>query len=103
MKRATFLLLPLLALAGCGASPEQRVNAALQEAGLPAKIARCMAGRMTERLSIEQLKELKSVAKAETPGEKMSVKRVLRRIAELGDPQIVTVTTNAAIKCEIGG
>ena len=102
MKRAT-LLLPLLALAGCAITPEQRVNAALQEAGLSPKIARCMAGRLTSRLSTAQLKELKSLTKNRQPGEKMTVKRILRRMAELGDPEIVSVTTTAAIKCEIGG
>ena len=102
MKRALFLL-PLLTLAGCAITAEQRVNAALQNAGIPARVAGCMAKRMVDKLSIDQLKELKALAKEREPGETMSVKHVLHRVEALGDPEIVTVTTRAAITCEIKG
>jgi hypothetical protein len=102
MKRALFLL-PLLALAGCAITPEQRVNAALRNAGVPPRVASCMAERMVSKLSIEQLKELKGLAKGHAPGEKMSVKHMLKRVAAIGDPEIVSVTSRAAIGCYIAG
>jgi hypothetical protein len=102
MKRA-LIVLPLLALAGCAITPEQRVNAALQKAGVPPRIAHCMAGRMAAKLSIAQLKQLKALVKSDEPDEKMNVKHALRRVAALGDPEIVSVTTRAAITCEIKG
>ncbi len=102
MKRA-FLILPLIALAGCVATPEQRVNAALQQAGVPSPVAHCMAERMVAKLSIAQLKELKALAKDHEPGEKMSAKHILKRVATIGDPQIVEVTSRAAIGCYIAG
>jgi hypothetical protein len=99
-----FLLLPALALlAGCAVTPEQRVNAALRDAGVPPRVASCMAERMVAKLSIEQLKELKSLAKAEQPGEKVSAKHILKRVAAIGDPQVVEVTSRAAIGCYIAG
>jgi hypothetical protein len=103
MKHA-FLLLPALALlAGCAITPEQRVNAALRDAGVPPRVASCMAERMAAKLSIEQLKELKSLAKAQEPGEKMNAKHILKRVAAIGDPEVVEVTSRAAIGCYIAG
>ena len=102
MNRA-LIILPLLALAGCAFTAEQRVNAALQKAGIPPRVASCMAERMASKLSTSQLEQLKTIAKNREPGEKMSMKHVLRRIVELDDPKIVSVTTRAAITCEIKG
>jgi hypothetical protein len=62
-----------------------------------------MAERMVARLSIEQLKELKSLAKTQEPGEKMSAKHILKRVAAIGDPEVVEVTSRAAIGCYIAG
>jgi ABC-type uncharacterized transport system auxiliary subunit len=102
MKRA-LILLPLLALAGCAITPEQRVNAALQQAGVPPRVASCMAERMASKLSIAQLKQLKALARDRAPGEKMSVKHILKRVEAIGDPEIVSVTSRAAIGCAIAG
>ena len=104
MKRALFLI-PLLSLtlAGCAVTPEQRVNAALRQAGVPPRVASCMAERMAAKLSIEQLKELKALAKSDEPGEKMSAKHILKRVAAIGDPEVVEVTSRAAIGCYIAG
>ena len=98
------LLLPALALlAGCAITPEERVNAALRNAGVPPRVASCMAERMASKLSIAQLKELKAIAKTDEPGEKMSAKHILKRVAAIGDPQVVEVTSRAAIGCYIAG
>jgi hypothetical protein len=104
MKRA-LLLIPALALtlAGCAVTPEQRVNAALRQAGVPPRVASCMAERMAAKLSIEQLKELKALAKSDEPGEKMTPKHILKRVAAIGDPEVVEVTSRAAIGCYIAG
>jgi hypothetical protein len=103
LKRAALLL--LLPLAACAASPEQRVRAALVDAGVKEEVARCMAERMVAKLSIEQLQELKrlgSLAK-EDPGKKMTPRRILRQVEALGDPEVVSVTSHAAIVCYVMG
>jgi hypothetical protein len=103
MKRALQLLPAFALLASCAITPEQRVNIALRDAGVPPRVASCMAERMAAKLSIEQLKELKSLAKAQAPGEKMSAKHILKRVAAIGDPEVVAVTSRAAIGCYIAG
>jgi hypothetical protein len=105
MRRA-FFLLPILALAGCAATPEQRVRAELVQAGVPPHVAGCMAERMTAKLTIEQLKELKrlgTLAKEEGDREHMTPKHILHKVEALGDPEIVEVTSRAAIGCYIAG
>jgi hypothetical protein len=103
MKRSLLPLLSLLALAGCAVTPEQRVNSALREAGVPPRVASCMAERMAARLSIEQLKELKALSKLREPGEKMGPKHIMRSVEAIGDPEVVRVTTRAALGCYIAG
>ncbi|MBW8743773.1 MAG: hypothetical protein JF628_05430 [Sphingomonas sp.] len=104
MKRALLLLSVLsLTLAGCAVTPEQRVNAALRQAGVPPRVANCMAERMASRLSIEQLKELKRLAALREPGESAGPKHILRAVEAIGDPEIVRVTTRAALGCYIAG
>lgn len=103
MKRLLFLAPALLALAGCAITPEQRVNAALRDAGVPPRVASCMAERMAAKLSVEQLKELKRLAALREPGESMGPKHILRSVEAIGDPEIVRVTTRAAVGCYIAG
>jgi hypothetical protein len=103
LKRAALLL--LLPLAACAASPEQRVRAALVDAGVREDVARCMAERMAAKLSIEQLEELKrlgSLAKQD-PDKKMTPHRILRKVEALGDPEVVSVTSRAALVCYVMG
>jgi len=103
MKHALLLLPAFALLAGCAVTPEQRVNAALRDAGVPPRVASCMAERMAARLSIEQLKELKRLAALREPGESTGPKHILRSVEAIGDPEIVRVTTRAAVGCYIAG
>jgi hypothetical protein len=95
-KTRVALLLPL-ALAAC-MTPTARVEAGLERAGLKPRLARCMAPRMTDRLSHGQLRQLASLPKAERA---QSFDELLYRLRALDDPEIVRVTSKAALKCEI--
>lgn len=100
------LFLSLAVLVGCAATPEQRVRAALVEAGVQDDVAHCMAQRMVEKLSTQQLLELKrlaTLAKQEDPDRKMTPHRLLRKVEALGDPEIITVTSRAALGCYLMG
>jgi hypothetical protein len=103
MKKPLFLAPALMALAGCAVTPEQRVNAALRQAGVPPRVASCMAERMADRLSIQQLRELKRLSALRGSDEHMGPKHFLRSVEALGDPEIVRVTTRAAVGCYIAG
>lgn len=104
--KSAAVLLSLALLAGCTATPEQRVRAALVEAGVQDDVAHCMARRMVEKLSTQQLLELKrlaTLAKQEDPDRKMTPHRLLRKVEALDDPEIIAVTSRAALGCYLMG
>ena len=90
------VLLPLV-LAACS-SPDSQTRDALIKAGLSRDVAECMADEMVDNLSIAQLRRLSALGK----GEKKGVKQLLRRIRDLDDPQIVSVTASAGALCATG-
>jgi hypothetical protein len=96
----TFRLLPplgaLCIIAGCGL-PEARLRAGLVNAGVPPPLAGCMAGRMTARLSIAQLRRIGELPRARAAP---SAAEFLHRVRALGDPEIVSVSAAAAAACE---
>ena len=108
------LLLILLAALGVGAwlyfgdglriVTERSVEVALVEAGVPEEQAACMAPRMTERLSPEQLRKLQNVAPQD---DETSLPRdtgeALDRIRRVEDPEAIEVTVRAAAACAFGG
>src|SRR5690242_3309199 len=94
--RVALLLLPLAA-AACMA-PTARVEAGLERAGLKPRLARCIAPRLTDRLSREQLRQLASLPKAPRAA---SFDELLYRLRALDDPEIVHVASKAALKCEL--
>lgn len=82
---------------------QRRVEAALVDVGLPQQQASCMAARMTERLTLNQLRKLEGLAPQEgeaalplTPGE------MLARLRRVDDPEAVEVTATAAAICALG-
>jgi hypothetical protein len=99
------LLAALLPLAACsGLSPEARVQAGLEKAGLSPRMARCMAPRLVERLSGDELRKLGSLGGVtkDSPRE-MSLDELLFRIRALDDPHIVKVVSKAGLVCVIQG
>nr|WP_184081290.1 hypothetical protein [Sphingobium subterraneum] len=96
----SLIALPLL-LSGC-ASPEARVRTGLVNAGLPDPLAACMAGRMVERLSLTQLRRLQSLSGLnKVDYRRVSVDEYLYRIRALKDPEILSVTSKAALSCAL--
>ena len=100
MLRTLTLAAATLSLAAC-ATPESRVKTALLEAGLSETVSTCMAERMTDRLSIGQLQKLAAAGRGAGPVRQMSLSELSRRVRAIGDPQIVTVVTSAAVGCAI--
>jgi hypothetical protein len=93
----------LIALAGC-ATPQTRLERGLINAGLPKTQSACMADRMVDKLSLIQLRRLSSLGNFED--EKLgdiTVSRFMRNIRALKDPEILSVTTRAALGCAISG
>lgn len=107
-------LLFLLFLAGVGAFwflggqallekvTEARVEQALLDNGAPAPLAECMAGKLVNQLSIEQLLKLERLAPEE--GEDRlpaSGREALARINRVDDPEAVRALAGAGAGCSV--
>lgn len=98
---AILVALPLL-LSSCGGA-EAKLRQGLVQAGLSAPLAACMAKPMAKELSLGQLMKLRSLGKVSKldPG-RTSTDKLLHHLRALGDPEIVSVTSAAAISCALG-
>ena len=87
-----------LASAGCVSKlAEGRVRSALVDAGLSRPNASCMAERMTDRLSIAQLRKLEAL---QAP--KRSLSDYVSTVQRVGDRELVQVTVSSALLCATG-
>ena len=97
-RTTTIALLAALALGGCVSKlAEGRVRAALIDAGLSDRNAACMAERMTDRLSIGQLRRLEALR-----AERRTLADYVYTVRRVGDRQLIEVTTSAALLCATG-
>ena len=102
MRHAVLLFAPLL-LAGCvQAIAESRVRSALSEAGLNDRVSDCMAGRMVDRLTIEQLKKLERLKTRAAERDPVTIRDYLSRVARVGDAEGIGVTSSSAALCATG-
>lgn len=100
---APIALLAFATLAAC-ATPRDRVEVGLVDAGISPRMAACMADRMVDRLSLVQLRRLQSLSKVgKTDFRTVSVEQFLFRVRALQDPEILAVTSKAALVCAIDG
>lgn len=103
--RRAALLAPALALiaSGCATvSPEAKVRAGLMDAGLSERMSTCMAEKMVRRLSINQLRQLKSIVSVKDADyHSLTVDRLLYKLRAIDDPEIFSVTSRAALSCAI--
>ena len=74
-----------------------RVRSALSEAGLSDANAACMADRMTDKLTILQLRKLQALQ-----GEKRSLSDYVAAVRKVGDPEVLAVTATSAAVCTTG-
>ena len=95
--RIAFVLIALLA-AGCVETiAESRVRSALIDAGLSEDNADCMANRMVDRLTIDQLRKLEALQ-----GEKRSLTDYVEAVARVNDAEVLSVTASSAALCTTG-
>ncbi|MBZ9647914.1 hypothetical protein K9B33_10190 [Sphingobium sp. 3R8] len=98
LSAATLILLP----ACTSLSPESRLRAGLEEAGLSPRMAGCMAERMADRLSLTQLRRLQLLASLrKSHSGKISVDQLLHKVRALHDPEIFAVTSISALACTV--
>lgn len=95
---AALAVLLALATTGCVSKiAEGRVRSALVDAGVSQSNAACMAERMTDRLSISQLRRLEALR-----GPKRTLSDYVVMVRRLDDPELVDVTVRSAALCALG-
>lgn len=89
----------VLALAACSPSKLAygQVKSAMIDAGLSEANSACMAERMTERLSLAQLRKLKRLK-----GEKRNLADYVVAVRRVGDAEAIKVTASSAALCASG-
>jgi hypothetical protein len=99
MRRAVFLAaLVAVTATGCVSKLAYgRVKTALTEAGLSDSNASCMADRMTDKLTILQLRKLQALR-----GEKRSLSDYVAAVRKVNDPEVLAVTATSAAVCTTG-
>ncbi len=90
-------------LASCAQIAQSRVESALVDNGVAEGTAACMAERMVDRLTIEQLKKLEALAPQDGEAKRPTgVRDFLRRLNRVGDAEVVAVTGSSAALCAAG-
>lgn len=112
MKRIAIILIILL-VAGGGVwyftgGPErvarERIESDLVARGLPQVMAECMAIRLSEQLSLSQLRKLERLKPEEGEADvPLTVAGVLDRFRRIGDPEAIEVAATSAAICAFGG
>lgn len=91
-------------LAGCVQTlAESRVQSALVDAGLDRANADCMATRMVDRLTIDQLRKLKDLKPQKgEPARPTTLQGYVERVSRVGDAEVLAVTSSSAALCVAG-
>jgi hypothetical protein len=100
MRRYVLLMATLIVLGTSGCVSKLaygRVKSALVESGLSESNAACMANRMTDKLSIGQLRKLQRLK-----GEKRSIGEYVAAVRRVGDADAIEVTLSSAALCTTG-
>lgn len=99
--RASAAALAALAIFAAACTPaklaEGRVRSALLDAGLSEPNAACMAERMTDRLTLGQLRKLQAL---QSP--KRSIADYVMTVRRVGDRELIEVTVGSALLCASG-
>jgi hypothetical protein len=94
-------LVAIASLAACGPI-EGKVRSSLINAGIGPEPATCMAKQMVDKLSLLQLRRMSSLGNFQDESVKgMTKERFFHNVRALKDPQILTVTSAAWLKCTI--
>lgn len=90
----------VLLTAGCSTVIETRVEHELTEAGVPARMASCMAAQWSDKLSIDQIRGIgRFAAEVRAERETLTIGRLVQHVRDWNDPQALGVVTSSAASC----
>ena len=103
--RLMMKLLPfVLILGACATSYESRLRNTFMDAGLSRSVSSCMADRLVDRLSDDQLRSLvRLTGMRDRDVRTMTVEEFLRRSRALVDARIYAEVTRVGLGCAIAG
>ena len=82
---------------------ENRIRTALVEQGVPEPYADCIAVRLVDRLTLQQLRSLERAAPRDQEAAlPTSFEEALGRLSRVDDPEAVEITLKAGFECAIG-
>ena len=77
-----------------------RIESTLVDKGIPQPVAACMAGRMSERLSLNQLRKLQNMqARDGETSVPLSMAEFLERLRRVDDREAIEVVASSAAIC----
>ena len=89
-------------VAGCATGVERRVEAGLTDAGIPTRIASCMAEIWADDLSVGQIRGLARFADTvRGEGKGLTVNRLIDHVRDWNDPRALGVVTSSAALCAV--
>ncbi len=97
MRRLILLAIVFSTTACVSKLAEGRVRSALLDAGLSESNAACMANRMTDKLTLFQLRKLQQLK-----GEKRSLSDYVAAVRRVNDAEALAVTASSAALCSTG-
>ena len=107
--RKVLIIIVLLAIVGIGVwgyfggferVTASRIETALVERGVPQPVAACMGTRLSERLTITQLRELQQIGEQEREvGMPASTVEFLERLRSVDDVELIEVVGTSAAIC----
>ena len=81
-----------------------RIEATLVEKGVPQPVAACMGTRLSERLTIGQLRELQAIGEREgEAGMPANIVEFLERLRSIEDRELIEVVGTSAAICSFSG
>lgn len=93
------VLLTVIALSGC-TSARVRLERGLVRVGVDRPVAACMAGQMSDHLSVSQLRRIGQLRRLDDDiARGLTLDRFLADVRALGDPEIVAVSAAAGAIC----
>jgi hypothetical protein len=96
----SWLLAATVVVTAACASAQARLERGLTRAGVPSPVATCMATHMADRLSTGQLRRIGSLRRLDDDiAAGLTLERFLDDIRALRDPEILAVTSGAAVVC----
>lgn len=102
--RVAGLILAVMALSGCSQIAESRMEDTLVDAGLPPQMAGCMAERMSDRLTFNQMRKLTRLqAEGDEADVPLTIPDFLERARRVNDPEALEVAAASAAVCAFQG